>query len=467
MKAERLKCEYLYNPIGIDMLKPILTWNVKGGAKQTAYEIKTELNGSADWESGIINSSSMHMQYGGTLKSRDIVTWKLRVFDEKGCPGEWSEEQNLINFIVGDGWFKGKLGCDGDEYLFGRQTKLMAQLEITYEDGSRDIVTTDNAFKWCNDGPVLQNDLKDGICIDTRKNPSYMQNVQETSYSVFTTASNAPAIKEHERFTPKLIITPSGCKVLDFGQNIAGYVSFTARGESGRKVILRLGETLDNDEFTQENFTTLPDRGKAIEQKIEIILNGETFENYPKFFFSGFRYAMVEGQDVIKVEDFTAIAIYSDMEFTGEFNCSNEKINKFVQNTIWSEKGNFVDIPTDCPQREKAGWTGDAQVFAKIATYLADTAAFFRKWLKDVRDCQREDGRVENVCPKVQPMGPADAMNGSTGWADAAVIIPYTLWKMYEDASFIIDNYQLMQGWKEYVINSAADKSLHGIFRWS
>ncbi len=160
-------------------------------------------------------------------------------------------------------------------------------------------------------------------------------------------------------------------------------------------------------------------------------------------------------------EDFEAVAVYSDMEFGGTFSCSNEMINKFVSNTIWSMKGNFVDVPTDCPQREKAGWTGDAQVFCKTATYLADTKAFYRKWFRDIKDCQRENGLVVDVNPKVgRPDGMRDMVNGSCGWADAAIIIPYTLWKQTGDASVIDDNYELMRGWMEYTMHICQDKSM-------
>ena len=154
------------------------------------------------------------------------------------------------------------------------------------------------------------------------------------------------------------------------------------------------------------------------------------------------------------------MAVYSDLEFTGSFKCSNGKINKFHENTLWSLKSNFVDIPTDCPQREKSGWDGDAQVFLPTATYMCDTAAFFRKWLRDLRDCQRRDGRVANVSPSAHPYQDREPLSGAVGWADAAVIIPYTLWKIYGDDSFITENLDLMLGWMAYVIKAAGNKTM-------
>jgi alpha-L-rhamnosidase len=556
IQAIRLKCEYLNNPLGIDYQKPVLFWNAEGAKKQTAYEIRTGLNGKADWQSGLVKSSSMRCRYNGNVTSRDIVTWQVLLYDENGKAGKWSDEQhfelgllsssdwtakwicgagtdkkerlpadyynktfqttgkvvkarlyttacgiyeasingervegfvlapgctqydkrlyyqtydvtgmiaqqNEITFIVGDGWYKGKIGSDNTEYFFGRQTKLFAQLEITYDDGRRETIATDSSFRWCNDGPFGQNDLKDGVFYDAGKLPSYSGNAVETRYPVQPAASNAPAIKEHEHFIPRLLVSPSGKTILDFGQNMAGYVRFAVRGEKGNHVTLRLGETLDNGEYTDSNFSGVYAHGKAVKQQIDVILSGKEDRFIPNFFYSGFRYALVEGPPKVNPNDFEAIAVYSDIEYTGKFECSNEMINKFAQNTVWSQKSNFVDIPTDCPQREKSGWTGDAQVFAKTATYFADTSTFFRKWLKDVRDCQREDGRVDNVCPKIREVTMRDALNGSTGWADAAVIIPYMLWKMYGDIEFIRENYPLMHGWEEYVIHASADKSAY------
>lgn len=556
MRAIELTSMYLTNPIGIAETQPRLNWKAAGGKLQSGYEIRTWKNGVKDWESGKVDTASMYARYAGNVKSFDRITWSVRLYDEQGNYGEWSENQffelgllsetdwkakwitgvgtdkeerlpadyyqkhftlskevksarlyitacgvyeayvngkkagdsilapgctqydkrlhyqtydvtkllskeNELLLVVGDGWFKGKLGCDGDEYFLGTQTKVKAQINIRYTDGEHQVIGTDSSFRWTNEGPVGYNDMKDGIHLDMTKELCFNTQSVETDYPVVPTASEAPPIREQEHFKPVIQKTPSGKAVLDFGQNIAGYVVCNICGKKNQKIVLHLGETLDRGEFTQSNFATLPGRGKSIEQKIEIICNGRQVPFYPKFFYSGFRYALVEGMDEVKEGDFTAFAIYSDISYRSSFSCSNESINRFLLNTVWSEKGNFIDIPTDCPQREKGGWTGDAQVFLRTAAYLSEPAAFFRKWLKDVRDCQREDGRVDNVCPKVQRPGPQDVMNGSVGWADAAVIIPYTLWKLYGDDSFITDNYELMHGWKEYIIRAASDKSIY------
>lgn len=368
------------------------------------------------------------------------------------------ENENTLEIMVGDGWYKGKIGSSNNQYFFGKQTALLAQLELEYEDESVEIIGTDESFFWCNDGPIRYNDLKDGEVYDARYIPSYREHAVCAERNFYLCASPLGMIKEHEIFTPELLISPSGAKILDFKQNLAGYIRFRIHGKLGQVIRLRMCEALDHGEYSDRTLLhVLPDI-PSINQEILYTCDGRESLFQPEFFYSGFRYALIEGMEMVNPNDFEAVAVYSDMDFVGEFHCSNPMVEQFLSNTIWSQKSNFVDIPTDCPQREKSGWTGDAQIFAETASYLADTAAFYRKWLRDVRDCQREDGRVDNVCPKIRGIEDRDALNGSVGWADAAIIIPYTMWKLYGDDSFIYENYDLMHGWKEYVIKAAADK---------
>ena len=375
---------------------------------------------------------------------------------------ELLKEENEITFTVGDGWFKGKLGSTNEQYVFGTQLKLLAQLVIDYADGRREIVGTDGSWRWSNDGPALYSDMMDGEIYDARKTPSYDRAAVVTEYPVRPEASPADGILEQETFVPGLLTSPSGAAILDFGQNLAGYIRFRVRGKAGQKVRLRMCEALDHGEFSD---ATLQIDLPAVPTKAqEIVFTCAGGEEYfqPEFFYAGFRYALAEGFDKVDPADFEAVAVYSRLHFTGSFTCSNPKLDQFARNTIWSLKSNFVDIPTDCPQREKSGWTGDAQVFAKTACYFADAAAFYRKWLRDVRDCQQEDGCVINVCPRIRSLGgQRDRLNGAIGWADAAVILPYTLWKLYGDDRFILDQMDLMLGWRDYMIRAAADKSFY------
>ena len=374
-------------------------------------------------------------------------------------------EENQILLTVGDGWYKGKLGADQNQYIFGTQTKVLAQLEITYKTGEKEVICTGDTFFWSNDGPVRFADLKDGEIYDARRQPEFKEHaVIAREERRIPTASNAPLIREHEVFPARLEISPSGSFILNFGQNIAGYVRFRAHAPEGAGITLRLFEAEDHGEYSDISLSFPAGGVEPVKQEIRYISSGKDELFCPEFFYSGFQYALVEGLEEVDAADFEAVAVYSDLEFGSSFACSNGMVNQFLNNTVWSMKGNFVDVPTDCPQREKAGWTGDAQVFCRTAAYLADTKAFYRKWLKDVRDCQREDGVVENVSPRVaKPGNRMEKLSGSMGWADAAVIIPYTLWKQTGDSSWLFDHYELMRDWKKYVMALCQDKSMFSL----
>ncbi len=369
-----------------------------------------------------------------------------------------AQDTCTLGFILMDGWYMSKLGFLGQHNRFGDQRKLLAQLEIEYTDGRRDVIGTDESFSCCADGPVRYSDLKDGEVYDSRMTPGYGEKAIVTEHGAVPSAAPSEPILEHEHFPAKLLVTLSGSRVLDFGQNLAGYVCFTVQGRPGQKIRLKLGEALDHGEFSRN--TLLQEGTPPILQEIVFTCNGEKQRFHPEGFYSGFRYALTEGLDEVDPADFEAVAVYSGLEFTGSFSCSNEKLNRFHQNTLWSLKSNFVDVPTDCPQREKSGWDGDAQVFLPTASYMTDTAAFFRKWLRDVRDCQRKDGRVANVSPSVHRFQDREPLSGAAGWADAAVIIPYTLWKTYGDDRFLTENLDLMLGWKAYVEKAAKNKTM-------
>ncbi|MBR3271318.1 MAG: family 78 glycoside hydrolase catalytic domain [Clostridia bacterium] len=368
------------------------------------------------------------------------------------------EQENTLVFTLTDGWYMSKLGFLGQHNRFGNQRKLLCCLVMAYADGTQDTIVSDETFTCACDGPIRYADLKDGEVFDARMTPSFTEPVKVLTHSVVPTASPLEPIQEHERFSATLLQTPSGKTVLDFGQNMAGYVSFIDRGRAGDVIRLQLGEVLDHGEFSRE--TLLQEGTPEIRQEIVYTSDGKGGTFRPEGFYSGFRYALVEAPYAIDPQDFTAIAVYSALDFTGSFECSNLLLNRFHQNTLWSLKSNFVDVPTDCPQREKSGWDGDAQVFLPTAAYMTDPAAFFRKWLRDLRDCQRKDGRVANVSPSVHPFQDREPLSGAVGWADAAVIIPYTVWKLYGDERFLSDNLDLMRGWANYVKKAAKNKTL-------
>ena len=346
--------------------------------------------------------------------------------------------ENTLTVQLADGWYRGSCGAWGLKNQYGTETKFLAQLEITDEKGHVQVIPTDESWDWSNDGPIRFADNKDGEIVDARMAPSYAGKAKVTSHSVTPSASNNVPVTERERLKAERITTPSGKTVLDFGQNIAGYLSFSLMAKAGQVVKLRFGELLDeNGEFTQKNIQCSSKRITTPLQQVTYTC--KEGENHYKTSFAifGFQYVLVETEVPVSAGDFTAIAVYSDMERTGFFESSNPLLDKLVENTVWSAKNNHADLPTDCPTRERHGWTGDAQIFCPTASYLFDYLPFAEKYLNDVYDWQTKNGCL----PQIAPEGGTDfymrAMNGSVGWADAGVLMPYVLWKQYGDRSVL------------------------------
>lgn len=374
------------------------------------------------------------------------------------------EGKNTITALLGDGWYRGSCGAWGLKNQYGRQTKLILQLEIEKTDGTSQMIVTDDTWLWSNDGAIRFADNQDGEIVDARLVPSYAGYAKVTKHKVYPTASNNVPITEHETFKPKLIVTPGGKKVLDFGQNIAGYIQFSLNGKSGQRLKLRFGETFDKDsEFTQKNIQCATKKRQTPLQEVIYTAREGRNEYKTKFAIFGFQYVLVEGNMEWNTEDFTAIAVYSDMEETLYFDCSNPLINKFVKNTRWSAKNNHADVPTDCPTRERHGWTGDAQIFCDTAAYFFDYASFARKYLRDMCDGRRRNG----VFRQITPVGGIDfymnTMDGSAGWSDAGVLIPYRIYKKYGDIRILEDNYGAMSKYAKFKIKTIGRHYLTGM----
>lgn len=416
--------------------------------------------------------------------------------------------ENTLEVAVADGWYCGSIGCFGVTRVFGRQPALLCQLELYYGDGTVETVASGPAFDWSDDGPVRFADLKDGEIYDAAMTPSYEKKARLATgnlpggiggknarqrgrqmsvagthgSSAVLAASNNVFPKAQERFKARLLTTPSGSQVLDFGQNIAGFISFKVRGRKGQKIRLLCGEMLDaSGEFTQSNMQSakpVKAFGKLKEillitgnasklkdemqptpkQEIVFYCSGHTDVYRMRFAVFGFRYALIETEVPFDASDFEAIAVYSDMEPAGDFACSNEKVNRFLENTRWSMKSNFLDVPTDCPTRERLGWTGDAQVFFNTAAYLMDVSSFYRKWLWDMADNQFKDGKISAVMPYNGASMLYDNTGGSVGWGDAAVLVPYRYWKCYGDRQIIKEFYPMMRKYAIYMIEHTGHK---------
>lgn len=373
--------------------------------------------------------------------------------------------ENEIVISVAPGWLYSHKSQTDISYSFGDETKLLAQLEITDCNGKVETVVSDSTWSWCDDGPVLFADNKGGEVIDARRTPSFWTQVRIVSCALVPCASDNVLIKEHECFKPVLLTTPSGKKVLDFGQNIAGFVEFNLDASSGQKINLYMGEYLENGEFTQKNINPkMVGQKGSIEpfQKIEYTCHNGKNHYKTRFAIFGFQYVLVETDLSFSPEDFTAIAVYSDMEDILSFSSSNELLNRFVECTRWSGKNNSADVPTDCPQRERAGWTGDAQIFYKTATYFFDYASFGRKYIRDMMDAQWPDGSFTQMAPRPKMSFYMKLLDGSVGWSDAGVYIPYLMWKQYGDDRLISQYYDKMADYGKFMIKRCGKAPLFG-----
>ncbi len=363
--------------------------------------------------------------------------------------------ENALTVELADGWYRGSSGAKGRTCTYGTVTRLIAQLEIAGTDGNVQTIVTDESWQWSGDGPIRFADNEDGEIVDASMTPSYAGQAKPSPIDVPLTASNNVFVTEHERFKPiEKIITPGGKTVLKFPQNLCGYLAFRLNAKAGQKIHIRLGEMLDDaGEFTQRNIQCVT-RGKASPlQEFTYTCKDGLNEYKPKFFYGGFRYALIETDIPFEPDDFTQIALYSDFPFTSAFDCSKALINRFYKATEWSLKSNSTDIPSDCPTRERMGWTGDSQVFFGTASYLADYAAFARKHLRDVFDRQWRNGKLPQIAPYANEDWFMWTMNGSVGWADVGILMPWRFYRKYGDVRILEDNFEGMLRYAKFMIS--------------
>lgn len=366
------------------------------------------------------------------------------------------EGKNDVQVILGDGWYRSCSGVDGERNLFGEDTALYFQLEV---DGVP-VCISDEKWQATQDGPIRENDMQQGEIYDARKErlTSWHEvKVQDFQITHFKGSNSVPVV-EQERFAGKIMITPNGETVIDYGQNLAGYVEFTVDAKEGQTLIMTHGESLDeNGNFTIENFQERKRHKEGeIKQRVELICRNGRNHYKSKFTIWGFRYAKIETDIDLATATFTSIAVYSNMEQTGSFQCSNEDVNQLVCNSIWSMKSNFCDMPTDCPTRERAAWTGDMGIFIETGLFFADCYPVVRKWLSECRLNQYDDGKLAIIAPPNNPMSQyAGMLASSVGWGDASIIVPYTLYKRFNDVRILEENYEMMQGWYGFLENRA------------
>ena len=566
----KLVCEYKTNPLGIDIVKPRLSWQLASPGKdvmQSAYELRvsdspTKLkSNNLIWSTGKVHSSqSVNIEYGGTaLKSMQRVYWQVRVWDNKNKVTPWSEpaywemgiletelwtaswitmkdekkadgswpaqyyrnefsitkkilsarvyvsslglyqlflngkkvgdeyftpgwtsynkrlqyqvydvtgmlqQRNAIGAILGDGWYRGKIGYVIPHSYYGDQLALFLQLKVNYTDGTSETITSDKNWK-VNNGSILQSGIYDGELYDARLE---MDGWESTGFDEqnwedvaildhpqnMLVASMGVPVKAIEEIKPvKLLTTPKGEMVLDMGQNMVGWLRIKVKGKKGDVIKIQFAEVLDKE----GNFYT--DNLRSAKATETYILKGEGEEVYePYFTFFGFRFVKLEGfPDTFEPDQVTGVVVHSEMRPTGKFSCSDSLINQLQSNIQWGQKDNFLDVPTDCPQRdERLGWTGDAQVFSMTAAFNFDVAAFYTKWLKDLAADQLLNGKITDVVPDV-----LRGDGGSTAWADVSVVIPWTVYLVYGDQGILEEQYPSMKAWVGYMESRAGDDNL-------
>ncbi|MGN8647335.1 family 78 glycoside hydrolase catalytic domain [Gracilibacillus sp. HCP3S3_G5_1] len=364
--------------------------------------------------------------------------------------------ENVWYGLLGNGWYKGNLGWEGKQNIYGDRLGLLAQLHVELEDGNQLVITTNEEWK-ASESAIRMSEIYHGETYDARIHAENWESVDNLNYSkdILVAQENEP-VRKIEVLTPKeLIQTPNGETVIDFGQNMVGWISFDIEGTRGQQVEIKHAEILDEE----GNFYTANLR--TAKQSNKYILSGEGKETFePHFTFQGFRYIQLIGfeENQIDLENFRGVVLHSDMEITGEFSCSDPIINQLQHNILWGLKGNFLDVPTDCPQRdERLGWTGDAQMFIRTASYLANVGPFFTKWLRDLEADQDEDGGVPFVVPNVletmeEPHEHTQPKPfSSAAWGDAAVICPWTIYIAYGDTRILQEQYHSMKAWISYI----------------
>jgi alpha-L-rhamnosidase len=372
---------------------------------------------------------------------------------------------NAIAATVADGWFRGLVGFEGGtRNLYGDQLALLAQLEIRYADGSVQTVGTDEQWR-AGHGPVRASGIYAGETYDARAElpgwtrPGFATDgwsavrIGEPDTKILV-APPGPPVRRIEEIAPVTVLTsPSGRTIVDFGQNLVGRLRIRLSGDAGQTITLRHAEVLEHGELG-----TRPLRvAKATDH---YTLRGEPAEIWePRFTYHGFRYVEITGwPGQLTPDDLRAVVLHTDMERTGWFSCSDELLNRLHENVVWGMRGNFLDLPTDCPQRdERLGWTGDIQIFAPTARFLYDCTGMLSSWLADVAAEQIELGTVPVYVPYIQLKFPAAPV---AAWGDAAVIVPWVLYQRTGDLELVPRQYPSMRAWVDQIAEKAGENHL-------
>ena len=359
-------------------------------------------------------------------------------------------ENNVISVTVANGWYSGKLGYGNKTNVFGDEKRLFAELTLTYADGEVEKIVTDEDWA-ATTSDVVFADFFDGEVIDARlrNKEKRAKNAEISDFSVPLTEYSCEPVRVVETLTPTVIYEDERVIRYDFGRNVAGMISLEASGEPGDKIVVKYGETLD------ENGGVYTENLRRARCTDEFILSGGELDCFkPEFTYHGFRYAEISKPASSRVHGIEGRVISQDIEYYGSFECSDEVINGVYAMARNGQRSNFVSIPTECPQRdERLGWTGDAEVFCNSAMFNADCKRFFTNYLRLIRDDTPASGRIPSIVPLYMPI--ADNTAGVPGWGDCIAVMPYFHYLHYRDESVIRDNLPTAEKWIAYYINKS------------
>jgi alpha-L-rhamnosidase len=361
--------------------------------------------------------------------------------------------QNIMEILLGDGWYKGRFGVNGGfENTFGQNYYLLCELHLCYDDGREEVIGSDRSFEYCC-SPILFSNIYDGEVYDARQADTVWKPVEllrpKKTGSLGERFSLPVKVMEHRK-PVKMLRDPEGNRILDMGQNMTGWIVFQCRLPAGLKVNLQFAEHMEDGRLCRKNLLTA-------KQEFTYISDGSCSFVRPHFTYYGFRYIQLNNfPEDVSAQEFEAWCLYSQMPATGRVTTGDALVNRFIDNAFWSQKDNFLEHPSDCPQRaERLGWTGDAQIFCGTACFQMDTGAFFRKYIKDINEEQKHyDGMVPFIVPKTKGRGFDNSERNicSSAWSDAAVIIPWTTYVYYGDHALLREQYAGMKEWTEYMI---------------
>lgn len=360
-----------------------------------------------------------------------------------------SQGKNKIAVLLGEGWYKGRFGFDGDyRNLYGNQKKCIGELHIRYANGQEECIVTDSSWK-AEESSICENGIYDGEHIDETLEHK-MLSVEEIEETRPLVERFNPRIHKVEEFQPVSVKQEDEALLLDFGETVTGWVEITGAFETGQKVMMQYGEVLQKGRFYRDNLRTAKAEFTYVSKG-----KGETIR--PHFTYYGFRYVKIKGLNPEKEYKFTAYRIMSDIERTGWVATDHDKVNHLLENTLRSQKCNFLDIPTDCPQRdERMGWTGDAGIFASTACFHMDSGSFFHHYMKNMQAEQEKcNGAIPFFVPrpkvkKEEYTNPFYLDSGAAVWGDAATLIPWRLYQFYGDKAMLEEQYPVMKAWVDY-----------------